>query len=373
MNVRCVFVKLDVARYGGTEFTMLTRRRMRSVLQEAPRPRGRARTARERRRRRQRRAQLRVHDTSRLAWLEIIFIFKIPILVILWMQKEMVKVDLSEVVLRRMKEDDLEMVKELIKEGSRGSENRLILHLLTRPLGLLLLAIVSSVLRCILHNFIFALVLPVFVVIIYLKLTIPRSVGILGTSKPYWDYVGSCYRGPRDCTMENPYVQGTKGGAGPKTNVDGGKSKSAEPHDKTRRRQKDKSREMEERESEAGEVWLAVLDEEIVGCISIEGGQSEKVCKICRLVVQCWYRREGIGRLLVHSVERREKEFGRKRVYAHVSVASKLGEAFFRSLGYRMKGEPREGGVEEDELQEEVVEEKGWMGCQLNKVFVKDL
>ncbi|XP_018591649.1 putative N-acetyltransferase 14 [Scleropages formosus] len=286
----------------------------------------------------------------------------------------MVKVDLSQVVLRRMKEDDIETVKELIKEGSRGSENRLILHLLTRPLGLLLLAVVSSVLRCILHNFIFALVLPVFVVIIYLKLTIPRSVGILGTSKPYWDYVGSCYKGPRDCIMENPYSQGTRRGSGPGTNIDSGKSKSAELQEKTRRRQKDKARQMEEREWEAGEVWLAVLDGEIVGCISLEGGLSEKVCRICRLVVQCWYRREGLGRLLVESVERREKGLGRKKVYAHVSIASKVGEAFFCSLGYHKKGVLQEGGMEEDEMEEEeVVEEKGWMGFQVNKVFVKNL
>ncbi|KAI1885826.1 hypothetical protein AGOR_G00207780 [Albula goreensis] len=267
----------------------------------------------------------------------------------------MVRLDLAEVVIRRMKEEDIEAVKELIKEGARGSENRLILYLLTRPVALLLLAIISSVLRFLLHSFVMALILPVFIVIIYLKLTIPRSVGILGTRMPYWDYVGTSHQGAQDCTLENPYAKS--------------KAKAAEPQEKGRRRQKDKAR-----EREVGEVWLADLDGEIVGCVSREEGRREGHSRICRLVVQCWYRREGLGKLLVECLERREREMGTRRVHAHVPAPSKIGEAFFQKMGYWKQGEMPEAEEDEDELsKEEEEEDRGWLGFQVNKLYVKDL
>ncbi|KAJ8355009.1 hypothetical protein SKAU_G00225760 [Synaphobranchus kaupii] len=285
-------------------------------------------------------------------------------------EKKMVKLDLGEVVIRRMKEEDIETVKELIKEGAQGSENRLILHLLTRPLALLLLAIISSFLRFVLHSFIMALILPVFVVIIYLKLTIPRSVGILGTRKPYWDYMGTSHRGARDCTLENPYAKGAGGKSAAST--DENKAKVTEAQDKGRRRQKEKAREREERE--AGEVWLADLDGEIVGCVSRERARREGDSRVCRLVVQCWYRREGLGALLVQCLERREKEMGARRVYAHVPGPSKTGEAFFKKLCYHKQEEMMKREEDEDELQQEEEEgERGWLGFLVNKVYVKDL
>ena len=142
-------------------------------------------------------------------------------------------------VMRRMKEDDIEVVKALIKvstnhhkgicfvclffaftdlfllicfsmflqEGSEGTENRLILHILTRPLCLFILAVLSSILRCLVHSFILALAIPVFLLIVFLKITMPRSTGVLGSSRPYWDYVGSSYRGTQDETLQNPYCR----------------------------------------------------------------------------------------------------------------------------------------------------------------------
>ncbi|XP_035291937.1 probable N-acetyltransferase 14 isoform X2 [Anguilla rostrata] len=280
------------------------------------------------------------------------------------------KLDLGEVVIRRMEEDDIEAVKELIKEGAQGSENRLILHLLTRPLALLLLAIISSALRFLLHSFILALILPVFVVIMYLKLTIPRSVGILGTRKPYWDYMGTSHHGTGDCTLENPHAKGAGGKSTAST--DEKKARDPEAQDKGRRRRKEKAREREERE--AGEVWLADLDGEIVGCVFREGGRREGDGRICRVVVQCWYRRKGLGTLLVQCLESREKEIGTRRVYAHVPAPSKMGEAFFQKLCYKRHGEMMTREEDEDELQqEEEEEERGWLGFQVTKVYAKHL
>ncbi|MEQ2261297.1 N-acetyltransferase 14, partial [Xenotaenia resolanae] len=116
----------------------------------------------------------------------------------------MVRLDLDQIVMRRMKDDDIEIVKALVKEGCEGTENRLILHILTRPLCLFILAVFSSILRCLVHSFILALAIPVFLLIVFLKITMPRSTGVLGSSRPYWDYVGSSYRDQKDEMLQNP-------------------------------------------------------------------------------------------------------------------------------------------------------------------------
>ncbi|KAM6910265.1 putative N-acetyltransferase 14 [Xenentodon cancila] len=277
----------------------------------------------------------------------------------------MVRLELDQVVMRRMKEDDIEVVKALIKEGCEGTENRLILHILTRPLCLFVLAVLSSVLRCLVHSFILALAIPVFLLTVFLKITMPRSVGVLGSSRPYWDYVGSSYRAIQDETLENPYcgISGKTPGA-----------------KKPRRRIgcKDKEKEMSsekitpDREQAAGQVWVADREGEIVGCIFRESETRGGIRRICRLVTGCWYRREGLGRLLVQSLEKRERETGATRAYAHVPYPSKVGEAFFRKVGYQQLGEGTNEEEEDDEMKKETPE-RGFMGYPLTKVFYKDL
>ncbi|KAK1150379.1 N-acetyltransferase 14, partial [Acipenser oxyrinchus oxyrinchus] len=61
--------------------------------------------------------------------------------------------DLSTVLVREMREDEAEFVTELLKDCFRGSENRLVLYLLTRPCSLLLLAVGSSALRFVFNSF----------------------------------------------------------------------------------------------------------------------------------------------------------------------------------------------------------------------------
>ncbi|XP_030013785.1 putative N-acetyltransferase 14 [Sphaeramia orbicularis] len=276
----------------------------------------------------------------------------------------MVRVDLDQVVMRRMKEDDIEVVKALIKEGCEGTENRLILHILTRPLCLFILAVFSSILRCLVHSFILALAIPVFLLIIFLKITMPRSTGVLGSSRPSWDYVGSSYRGTHDETMENPYGR-----------ISGKTPVTKKPRRKVGSKDKDKDILTEkitpEREQAAGQVWVADMEGEIVACIFRESEKRAGIRRICRLVTSCWYRREGLGRLLVQSLEQRERENGAHRVYAHIPYPSKVGEAFFRKLGYQLLGEE----TEETEDQEWKLEtpERGFLGYPLTKVFYKDL
>ncbi|XP_036796930.1 N-acetyltransferase 14 [Oncorhynchus mykiss] len=279
----------------------------------------------------------------------------------------MVKLELDQVVMRRMREDDIETVKAIVKEGCQGTENRLILHILTRPVCLLLLATVSSVLRCFLHSFILALIIPVFLLIIYLKFTMPRSTGVLGTSRPYWDYVGSSYRGAQDETLPNPYSRIS----GKPPPAKGKARRRTKP--KAEDKDKDSSPEIVdvEREKAAGQVWVADCEGEIVGCVSREGDCRLGMRRFCRVVVGCWYRREGLGRLLVQSLEQRERQTGARRVYAHVPYPSAVGEAFFRKLGYRLQGEVGYDGEEEEEDEEQP--ERTFLGFHVTKVFVKDL
>lgn len=231
-----------------------------------------------------------------------------------------------------------------------------------------MLAVLSSMLRCVLHSFILALVVPVFIFIIYLKLTIPRSVGILGSSRPYWDYVGSSYHADTEPDLPNPHA-----GRAKLEKTRRRKKPKEKEKDKTNEREQVDEDELKERAKVAGEVWVADSDGEIMGCVARDGWSRDGVCRICRLVVQCWYRREGLGRLLVLGLESRTKQSGIRRVYAHVSFPSKVGEAFFRRLGYRLQGETAGTTGEEEEDDDYEEPEKGWLGCPLTKVFVKDL
>lgn len=248
------------------------------------------------------------------------------------------------------------------------------LHLLTRPLALFMLAVLSSILRCIVHSFVLALVIPVFLAVIYLKLTLPRSTGILGAHRRYWDYVGSTYQSEKDSELVNPYSRMAR--------PVGGKAKP-QPQEKAKRRkkgEKDKAKEKEKHDLEdledrarvAGEVWVADSDGEVIGCLSREPANRPGVTRVCRLVVQSWYRREGVGGLLVQCLAHREKEQrGSRRVYAHVPFPSRVGEAFFRKLGYRLQGEVADGEEVEDNDYEQP--QRGWLGYPITKVFVKDM
>ncbi|KAG7474929.1 N-acetyltransferase 14 [Solea senegalensis] len=279
----------------------------------------------------------------------------------------MVRVELDQVVMRRMKEDDIEVVKALIKEGCEGTENRIILHILTRPLCLFILAILSSVLRCLVHSFILALTLPVFLLIVFLKITMPRSMGVLGSSRPYWDYVGSSYRGTQDETLQNPYCR-----------VSGRTPLTKRPRSRIASKDKDKESSTEkispEREQAAGHVWVAECEGEILGCIFRESETEAGIRRICRLVTSCWYRKEGLGRLLVQSLEQRERGTGAHRVYAHVPYPSKVGEVFFKKIGYRQLGVETAEEEEEDDIEMKLeTPERGFLGYPLTKVFYKNL
>lgn len=126
-----------------------------------------------------------------------------------------------------------------------------------------------------------------------------------------------------------------------------------------------------DREQAAGQVWVADCEGEIVGCIFRESETRPGIRRICRLVTGCWYRREGLGRLLAQSLEQREKEGGAHRIYAHIPYPSKVGEVFFKKLGYQQMGER----TDEDNDEEMKLEtpERGFLGHPLTKVFYKDL
>ncbi|XP_068616536.1 probable N-acetyltransferase 14 [Brachionichthys hirsutus] len=278
----------------------------------------------------------------------------------------MVRLELDQVVMRRMKEEDIEAVKTLIKEGCEGTENRLILHVLTRPLCLFVLAVCSSALRCLVHSFLLALAIPVFLLIVFLKITMPRSTGVLGSSRPSWDYVGSSYRGTQDDALNNPYSR-----------ISAKTPMTKRPRRGIGPKEKDKEMPTEqispERERTVGQVWVADCEGDILGCIFRESENRVGIARICRLVTGSWHRRGGLGRLLVQSLEQRARETGARRAFAHVPYPSKVGEVFFRKLGYRQLGEGPDDDEEDDEERKLETPERGFLGHPLTKVFYKDL
>lgn len=125
-----------------------------------------------------------------------------------------------------------------------------------------------------------------------------------------------------------------------------------------------------EREQAAGLVWVAECDGEILGCLFQESEKRAGVRRICRLVTGSWYRREGLGKLFVQSLEQKESEKSAHRMYAHVPYPSQVGEVFFKKLGYQQLGY---GTNEEDEEGKLETPERGFLGHPLTKVFYKDL
>lgn len=219
------------------------------------------------------------------------------------------------------------------------------------------------------HSFILALVIPVFVAIVYLKLTLPRSTGILGARRPYWDYVGSTYRAERDSELENPYTRMAKPVGGKVKTQERAKRRKKE--EKGNEGEKHDMEDLQDRARVAGEVWVADCDGEVIASLSREPVHRSGVTRMCRLVVQSWYRKEGVGSLLVQCLANREKERGSRRVYAHVPFPSRIGEVFFRKVGFRLQGEVADG--EEEKTKDFEEPQRGWLGYPVTKVFVKDL
>ncbi|ELK23876.1 Soluble scavenger receptor cysteine-rich domain-containing protein SSC5D [Myotis davidii] len=87
----------------------------------------------------------------------------------------------SHLSVREMREDEKALVLEMLKAGVKDTENRVALHALTRPPTLLLLAAASSGLRFVLASFALALLLPVLLAVVALKL------GLRARPPPGWD------------------------------------------------------------------------------------------------------------------------------------------------------------------------------------------
>ncbi|KAM8788379.1 putative N-acetyltransferase 14 [Rhynchonycteris naso] len=85
----------------------------------------------------------------------------------------------SYLSVREMREDEKPLVLEMLKASVKDTENRVALHALTRPPALLLLAAASSGLRFVLASFALALLLPVFLAVVAMKLGLRARWGSL--------------------------------------------------------------------------------------------------------------------------------------------------------------------------------------------------
>ncbi|XP_042333550.1 N-acetyltransferase 14 isoform X2 [Sceloporus undulatus] len=185
----------------------------------------------------------------------------------------------EQLAIREMREEEAPMVLELLKDGFKDTENRLILYVLTRPLALLLMAVVSSGLRFFLNSFVVALVLPVLLTVVALKLLLWRSPDL----RHLYAYYSAGQRG----------------------------------------------------------LWVAVYDEDdVCGCVALEPhGEELHTAELKRLAVNRWYRRSGVGRHLLSFLEQQAKAQGFSFLVAQVSVVTKAAIGLFESSGYSVSGE----------------------------------
>ncbi|KAM4703599.1 putative N-acetyltransferase 14 [Rhinophrynus dorsalis] len=189
----------------------------------------------------------------------------------------MPSIDEAQLSVREMREDEAQMVLEMLKDGFKDTENRLILYILTRPMTLLLMAVASSALRFFLNSFIAALLIPVLLAVVALKLMLWRSPDL----KQIYSY----------------YSVGQR------------------------------------------KIWVAVYDhDDICGCVALEPTQDNQVVELKRMSVSRWYRRSRVGTHLLKFFEDHAKIKGFRCIVLYTSVVSKAAIGLFQKCGYKVTG-----------------------------------
>ncbi|MEE6483295.1 hypothetical protein FKM82_013498 [Ascaphus truei] len=189
----------------------------------------------------------------------------------------MPSIDESQLSVREMRENEAQMVLEMLKDGFKDTENRLILHILTRPITLLLMAVASSGLRFFLNSFIAALLIPVLLAVVALKLMLWRSPDL----KQIYSY----------------YSIGQR------------------------------------------KIWVAVYDQDdICGCVALEPTQDDQTAELKRMSVSRWYRRSGVGIHLLKFFENHAKKKGFQCIVLYTSVVAKAATGLFEKSGYKVTG-----------------------------------
>jgi ribosomal protein S18 acetylase RimI-like enzyme len=84
---------------------------------------------------------------------------------------------------------------------------------------------------------------------------------------------------------------------------------------------------------ERGHLTLALLEQEIVGCVLYHAEESHMY--FGRLSVLPAYRNRGIARMLIDRVEACAHDLGLRRVRLSVRVAQPHNRAYYERLGYR--------------------------------------
>ncbi|OCT70738.1 N-acetyltransferase 14 [Xenopus laevis] len=186
-------------------------------------------------------------------------------------------IDERQLSVREMREEEAPVVLEMLKDGFKDTENRLILYILTRPLTLLLMAVASSGLRFFLNSFSVALVIPVLLTIVGLKLLLWRSPDL----KQIYSY----------------YSIGQR------------------------------------------KIWVAVYDQDdICGCVALDTTQDPQTVELKRMSVSRWYRRSGVGTHLLKFFESHAKKKGFRCIVLYTSMVAKAATGLFNNCGYKVKG-----------------------------------
>ncbi|MBX9804432.1 MAG: GNAT family N-acetyltransferase [Alphaproteobacteria bacterium] len=88
-------------------------------------------------------------------------------------------------------------------------------------------------------------------------------------------------------------------------------------------------------EDEEGEVWVAVLSNQIVGYIQAQHHKWNLLSNLHGLVVSVDHRRQGIARKLVEHVENASQLRGNRGIYLDTPIINEDGRSFYKALGYK--------------------------------------
>jgi GNAT superfamily N-acetyltransferase len=82
-------------------------------------------------------------------------------------------------------------------------------------------------------------------------------------------------------------------------------------------------------------VWLAEVEDGMVGCVALRRLNGQSACaEIKRLYVRPAYRGQGIADLLLEAVEKYAKEFGYEWLYLDTAADMKAAQHFYERQGF---------------------------------------
>lgn len=94
----------------------------------------------------------------------------------------------------------------------------------------------------------------------------------------------------------------------------------------------------EEIQNYSGDIYVATINKKVIGFISLSYPFWDKVAMIDYLAVEENYRKQGIGRLLIHHVLKRAQELSMRYVCVQTGLWNLGAINFYKRVGFSLRG-----------------------------------